>query len=190
MKKTIAFSLMFAAALLFVLSCGPSLRVTHDFDRSVDFSQYKTFRIASLDAQHQSVSQLNQQRIINSIRNEMTNKGFKESAEADLEVNAIVILENRQQVTANTTNFYGAGGFYRPYAWGPTMSTSATTVNVQHYVNGSLIIDIADTKTRNLVWTGTGNRDINRPLNNPDADIASAVKSIMANFPPGASSRR
>jgi hypothetical protein len=187
MKKSTVFSLMIAIAFLFVLSCGPSLKVTSDFDRSVDFSQFKTFRIASPDLQHQSVSPLNQQRIVTAISNEMGKKGFKESAEADLEINAVVILENRQSVTASTTNFYGTGGFYRPYSWGPTMSTSATTFNVQHYQNGSLIIDILDTKTRNLVWTGVGNRDINRPLNDPDKEINSAVQSIMANFPPGTS---
>ena len=181
---------MIVSAFLFVFSCAPSLKVTNDFDRSVDFSQFKTFRMSSLEQQHQSVSQLNQQRIISAIKNEMTKKGFTESAEADLEINAIVILQNRQSVTASTTNFYGPGGFYRPYSWGTGMSTSATTFNVQHYQNGSLIIDILNAKSRNVVWTGTGNRDINRPLNDPDREINSAVQSIMASFPPGNASRR
>jgi hypothetical protein len=119
----------------------------------------------------------------------MTKKGFTESAEADLMVNAIVILVNRQAVTTSTTNFYGPGGWYRPYSWGTGMSTSATTVNVQHYQNGSLIIDIVNAKTNMLVWTATGNRDINSPLTDPDREINSAVQSIMASFPPGPSRR-
>ena len=48
-----------------------------------------------------------------------------------------------------------------------------------------LIIEVADAKTKNLLWEGIGNKDIDSPPSNPDQAIKDAVKSIMASFPPG-----
>lgn len=177
------------AASFFLASCEPSLKVTSDYDKSANFSQYKTFRMVQLDMQHQTISQLNQNRIINAVKGEMGKKGFAESADPDVFVNATIILKDQQSVTANT-NYYGYGGYYRPYAWGTGMSSSYTTYDVQNYKAGSLIIDIADAKTNKLLWEGIGNKEIDKPSDNPDKAIAEAVASIMASFPPGKATKK
>ena len=63
----------------YLISCGPSLKVTHDYDKSVNFDQYKTFALFNSDSIHDAISQLNQQRIINAVKNEMTKKGLQEN---------------------------------------------------------------------------------------------------------------
>jgi hypothetical protein len=83
------------------------------------------------------------------------------------------------------TNFYGYGGAYRPYGWNGGMASANTTYNVQEYKDGSLIIDIVDSKTKKLVWEGIGNKEIDKPLKDPDKLISTAVASILAGFPPG-----
>ncbi|HVY73952.1 MAG TPA: DUF4136 domain-containing protein [Puia sp.] len=173
---------------ILISSCEPALKVTDDYDKSTNFSQYKTFRMYQLDQQHQTISQLNQDRIINAVKSEMTKKGFQEAAEPDLQVNAIIILKDKKSVTANT-NYYGYGGYYRPYAWGGGMATGYTTYDVQNYKDGSLIIDIIDNKTNKLVWEGIGNKEIDKPAADPDKAIADAVARIMAPFPPGAAKK-
>lgn len=168
-----------------IYSCGPTVKVTNDYDRSVDFSQYKTFAVYDLKAQEGQMSQLNAERVTNAIRTEMISKGFTEVANnPDLKVNAVVILKDKKQVTSNS-DFYGYGGIYRPYGyWGGGMLTGTTTYNTYEYVDGSLIIDIVSTKTQKLIWQGIGNTQFDKRPDNPDEFINSSVKKILAGFPP------
>lgn len=169
-------------------SCSPTVKVTTDYDHSANFSQYKTFAVYDLKAQQGQVNQLNVDRVAKAIRNEMLAKGFTESSNPDLKVNAVSILKNKTQVTADT-NFYGYGGMYRPYGYwggGAMMGGGSTTFNTYDYVDGSLVIDIVSTKTDKLVWQGIGNAEIDSRPDNPEEFINSSVQKILAGFPPGA----
>ncbi|WP_431243623.1 DUF4136 domain-containing protein [Flavobacterium sp. P21] len=167
-------------------SCSPTVKVTTDYDHSANFSQYKTFAVYDLKAQEGQVNQLNVDRVAKAIRAEMTAKGFVESSDnPDLKVNAVSILKNKTQVTADT-NFYGYGGMYRPYGYwggGAMMGGGTTTFNSYDYVDGSLVIDIVSTKTQKLVWQGIGNAQIDSKPDNPEEFIAGAIKKILEGFP-------
>ena len=131
---------------VFLAGCGPSLQVSSDYDKRVDFSTYKTFELYS--GAKTNISSLNQDRILNSIKAEMQGKGFRQDGGApDLLVNTSVIVKNNVEVNSNT-NYYGYGGVVRPYYWGDGMASSYTTYDVSHYKTGSLIIDIVDASTK------------------------------------------
>ena len=169
-------------------SCSPTVKVTTDYDHSANFSEYKTFAVYDLKAQQGQVNQLNVDRVAKAIRNEMLAKGFTESSNPDLKVNAVSILKNKTQVTADS-NFYGYGGMYRPYGYwggGAMMGGGTTTFNSYDYVDGSLIIDIVSSKTDKLVWQGIGNAEIDSKPDNPEQFINDAIKKILTGFPPGA----
>jgi len=169
----------------YLISCGPSLKVTDDYDKSVNFDKYKTFALFNSDSIHDAISPLNQQRILNSVKSEMAKKGFRENTDTpDVLVNVTAILQNRVAVSS-TTDYYGYGGTYRPYYWGGGMGSSTTNYNVQHYKDGSLIIDVIDASSKKLIWQGIGNKEIDKPAKDPDAAISKAVASIMESFPPG-----
>jgi len=184
MKKSTLFSAVIISSLILVTSCGPTMTVTSDYDHTANFSQFHTFRIVTLEQQYQAVSQFNQTRIINAVRAQMIAKGFTETENADLFVNITTILKNKQEIVANS---YGYGGGYRPYAWGG--GNMSTTVNVQDYQAGSLIIEVANASTKKLLWEGIGNQDIDQPASNPEQAITNAVTKIMASFPPGAATK-
>jgi hypothetical protein len=94
-------------------------------------------------------------------------------------------LKDKQSVSSNT-NYYGYGGYYRPYGWGGGMgATGYTTYNVQEYKDGSVIIEVVDAKTKNLLWEGIGNKEIDKPIKDPDTKIPLAIQKIMESFPPG-----
>ena len=174
-----------------VYSCSPTVKVTTDYDHAANFSEYKTFAFYDLKAQEGQINQLNVDRITKAIRAELINKGFTETTNnPDLKVNAVTILKNKTQVTANS-DFYGYGGMYRPYGYwgGGAMMGGSTTFNTYNYVDGSLVIDIISTKTDKLVWQGIGNAEIDNKPDNPEEFINSSVKSIMAGFPPGAAKK-
>jgi len=181
MKKAIYFSVFILSTLVFISSCGPTLTVTNDYDHTANFSQFHTYKIVQLEQQYQALSQFNQTRIINAVNAQMLSKGFTPSENPDMLVNITTILKNKQEIVANS---YGYGGGYRPYAWGG--GNMSTTVNVQDYQNGSLIVEVANASTKKLLWEGIGNQDIDQPTNNPEKAINAAVQQIMASFPPGA----
>ncbi|MFD1603350.1 DUF4136 domain-containing protein [Flavobacterium artemisiae] len=174
--------------LTLVYSCSPTVKVTTDYDHSANFSEYRTFAVYDLRAQEGQVNQLNADRVTKAIRNEMLAKGFTESSNPDLKVNAVSILKNKTSVSANT-DFYGYGGMYRPYGYwggGAMMGGANTTFNTYDYVDGSLVIDIVSTKTQKLLWQGIGNAEIDSKPDNPEEFINSSIKKILEGFPPGA----
>jgi len=168
-----------------IASCESQLKVSSDYDKSVDFNQYKTFSLYHDEKSSTAISQLNQDRVVNAIRSEMVKRGFTESSSSpDLLVNSVAIFKDKQSVTANT-NYYGYGGYYRPYYGGMGMTSSTTSYSVDNYKDGSLIIDVVDAKTNKLIWQGTGNKEIDKPAKDPDTAIPKAISSIMSSFPPG-----
>ena len=99
-----SFLLVLPAVVLF--SCKPTLNVSTDYDRSVNFSAYKTFSLYYL-ATNKNVSELNEDRIWNSIRAEMIRKGYKENnTDPDLVVNAVSVIKNKKYLSASS-NVYG-----------------------------------------------------------------------------------
>ncbi|MBN9296048.1 MAG: DUF4136 domain-containing protein [Filimonas sp.] len=184
MKLHLSFCML--AAITVLASCGPTLKVTSDYDKNAKFSQYKTFSVNEIDPQKSSVSQLNRDRLVNAVKSELTKKGLQESTSSpDLLVNISTILKDKKSISSNT-DYYGYGGYYRPYAWGGGMGvTGYTTYNVQDYKDGSLIIDVADASTKKLIWEGIGNAEIDKPVSKPDEVIPQAVTKIMASYPGG-----
>jgi hypothetical protein len=174
---------MLSLGLILIASCGPTLKVTHDFDKNANFSGYHSFNFYNLKTTG-SVSQLNADRIVEAIKAEMVSKGYKEnSSSPDLMINAVTILKDKQSVSA-TTNYYGYGGLYRPYSyWGGGMAYGSTSVNTYNYKDGSLIIDIVDAKNQKMVWQGTGNSEIDKTPKDPTEKINTAVTKILESFP-------
>jgi hypothetical protein len=180
MNKTIK-SFFLVLTVAFTTSCGPTLKVSSDYDRTVNFSAYKTYSIYNLKSKG-SVNQLNEDRIIKYLNAEMAKRGFKQdNHNPDLMVNALTVLKDKRGVSA--TN-YGYGGIYRPYGfWGAPGYTSISTYD---YKDGSLVIDMIDAKTQRMVWTGSGSAEVYSKPKNPEQVISEVVGKIMAEFPIGA----
>lgn len=183
-----------AASLILTLliqSCGPTLKVTSDYDKAVDFGKYKTYIVDTFHMPSR-MNQLNANRVLNAVKADLNKKGFSESATPDMLVHITVLAKEEQTVTATSSYYgYGYGGYYRPYYWGgPTGGAGYTTYDVDKYIDGSVIVDIADAQTKNLLWEGIGNKQIDGPADDPDKAISNAVTSIMASFPPKAAAKK
>jgi len=181
MKRLLNYSIFIFTVSLFV-SCS-TLTVNSDYDRSANFTKYKTFSFYKLNLSGIAVNELNQTRIINAIKAEMVKKGFTEVNEnPDLLVNATTVIQVEKQYNANS---YGMGGAYRPYRWGGGYGgMSSTTVTVQNYTEGSLVVDVLEASSNTLLWTATGSKEIGSQNDNPDQAITDAVNQIMQSFPP------
>jgi Domain of unknown function (DUF4136) len=173
MKKSFVISLLLSTLLI---ACAPSIKVTMDYDKQANFSKYKTYTLTPESSALQ-VNELNRRRILGDIESQLSLKGLAKSESGDLLVDVRISAQERKEATSNSSGGYG-------YRWGGGF----TTVSVQTYIDGTLIISLIDAGKKELVWQGSGLKTID-----PDAtpqqreqNISAAVAAIMKNYPPGA----
>ena len=80
--------------LLIILNCN-SIRVFSDFDRNVDFSNYQNFSFYKSGIDQVLISDLDKNRIINSIKSNLDSLGIKENSNSDILVNFNVDATNQ-----------------------------------------------------------------------------------------------
>jgi len=97
------------------------------------------------------------------------------------------------------TGFYpgfgmGYGWGYRPYYWGGwgfggpafTYYGGMTAVDKEHYKEGTIIIDLIDTRTRRVVWRGFGVGEVHHDVQKNIDDIPKIVEGIIEQLNTGA----
>lgn len=164
-----------------LLGCA-SVSVKTDYDRSVDFSGFKTYRWDSDPLAPEDALARNpilRKRIKNAVDQVLQGKGFEliSSGPTDFAVAIHAGVEERVRIT-NWGN-YGWHDYWRAPYGGP--------IDVSHYTLGSLIIDILSGKTRELAWRGIGEGIVREYSDNEkmEASILNTVMEILQSFPPG-----
>lgn len=172
--------LKFAPLLLLIIftSCS-SVKVYTDYDKNVDFSQYKTFAFYKPGVDKVEISDLDKKRVLKSIEAELVAKGFVKSETPDLLIN--FFTKSREQVDVNTFNSgwgYGWGWGWNPWMWGGNQTSVTRTTN------GTLFIDLIDAKKKELIWQGEGEGEIFRNQDKKEERIQEFVKKILEKYPP------
>ena len=175
MKNVITFLI----TITVLTSCGPSLQVFSDYDKTADLSHYKTFSWLKLDAIEAKGSnplyynELNDKRIKEAVNKQMQGKNFQPfSNSTDLQLHYHIIVEDK---TSTITEPIGTQ--YRPYSNEHRRST-------YQYREGTIIIDLMDIKTNTLIWRGWATDVItNTVRKNPEAAIQNAIEKIFLQFP-------
>ncbi len=175
---------------LFLLTGCTALTVQTDYETGYDFSTLRTYAWLEDKAPSNDIRINNSliiNRVVNAVNNNLQLKGYKlvDKDKADFYVNWFGGIENRiQQETINT--YYGHLG-YNSSLWGyggywPGDSRTYT----YEYQESTLIIDIVDSKSKQLIWRGTG-RDVVTENKTPEqitARINQTISGILKNFPP------
>ena len=176
------FQLVLLALLVAACESGP--RVRTDYDPSVDFSRYRTYRVMGPQARtsDENYSSLIERRIIAAIDREMQSRGYRPAPDADLLVNFTVTVQEKVSVTSTPTaapaGYYGyRRGHYR--AWGGY----AYETRVRQYNEGTLIIDLVDASRQIMIWEGVAQGTITqRVRDNPREAIDTAVSAVFAEY--------
>jgi hypothetical protein len=163
--------------LLILSAASLAQQVKTDYDRSIDFSQYKTYsweKVATKDP-------LYVDRIKSAVDQALTAKGLSQvPSGGDLSLVAIEATKNQQ--TLNT--FYnGFGGGWR---WGG-FGNSTTTVD--NYKVGTLVLDLFDTQTKKLVWRGAASDALSNKSDKNIKKLDKEVQKMLKDFPPKASKK-
>ncbi len=180
-----------------IISCKVYTDISSNYDKSIDFSQYKTF--AWLQDKDTSKSEYNNQIIRNNTRNyfsrSMGDIGYKADLENPDIFLELVITENKKNKTISTVNttpiypwYYQSNPYYYPYPnayyyrnfYDYNYSSSYTTEKIE-YTEGGITLNIIDRKQNKLVWTGTAKGDLYDP-DMIDANLHPAVYDIMKRY--------
>lgn len=160
-----------------------------DYDPTTSYASYKTFDwyAASKRAKGKGsgTDPLMDKRVRASVQAILEAKGFRQEtvAEPDFLVTYYPIYQNKKYRT--TTSFGGGYGFGRRH-WGYGVGTRFSTSQVHRYREGTIVLEIVDSKSNQLVWQGAAEGALTG-LNNPEdapEQIHKAVQDLLANFPP------
>ena len=159
------------------LSAG---QVKTDYDRNANFGQYKTYSWEQVKTQNP----LDVDRIKNAVNAALAAKGWTQvDSGGDVSVVAMEITHNQQ--TLNT--FYdGFGGGWRWRGFGGMGEATTTT---ETYQVGTLIVDLFDAKTKQLVWRGNASDTLSNNSNKNIQNLDKDVQKMFNKFPPGSSKK-
>lgn len=178
-------------ALMLLASCS-SVRVLSDYDKETNFKEYKSYAFYKTGIDKAHISDLDKKRILKAIESEMATRGFVKSESPDILVS--IFTKEKDQVDIYNNNFgwgfggwgYGWGGFGPGWGWGfgPGMGGN----NVSTRTEGSLYIDLIDTKKKELVWQGKGVGTLNNmgKMDKKEERIKKFVSEILQAYPPNA----
>jgi Domain of unknown function (DUF4136) len=158
---------------LLLASAAFASQVKTDFDRSTDFSHYKTFSFEKV----QTPNGLWAPRIREAVTQSLTAKGLMPvESGGDLAVVAMETTKNQQTIN---TLYNGFGGGWR---WGGGFGYSTTSVD--NYKVGTLVVDLFDAQSKNLIWRGSSSDTLSNKSDKNIKNLDKDVQKMFDHFPP------
>ncbi|QCR23856.1 DUF4136 domain-containing protein [Pontibacter sp. SGAir0037] len=168
--------------LLFTLTtaCSPALIVHEDFNPTANFGRYRTYNWLSTDIAGLDYQLDNRELINRSVRAAIQSELLKRGMDTDTDSPDILVAyyvavggEQRMDSDNASTMAYGFTGI-------PNFKDT--------YSEGTLIIDLVEASTNELVWRGWAEGEVNLD-NLQEAQITRAVIKVLAQYPPGTPGR-
>jgi hypothetical protein len=162
--------------LMLVLLVGASAAaqdVQSNHMPGVDFAKYKTYKWVAIEgASHPN--QIVDAQIKQSVDSQLSSKGLTKTDgdKADLYVGYQIAVDQEKQ-----WNAYGMGGI----RFGGMANAQSSTISI-----GTLVLDLYDPATKQLVWTGKATKTLN-PSESQEKNQKSldkAMQKLLKNYPP------
>jgi Domain of unknown function (DUF4136) len=178
--------------LAFLPSCWAG-SAKNDFDPDVDFAKYKAFAIiGGLDPSHSGwLDEPDmRERFKNFVSGALETRGLVEVPLGDKSSLVVRFWVARRQKEEVTVIDYGSSymwGGYPPY-WTGAWGYSYQEYVVNNYAEGTLIVDLIDPHTKDLVWRTI----LKQKIEDPTKAYLEAKKNLykaMATLPPSASEK-
>lgn len=147
--------------------------VTLDYDQSADFTQYKTYGWSP--AQEPAKNPANHIRITRAVEGNLVTRGVTKATDGapDLLLTYVGKVGEKVRVTGKS-----AGGYWEP-------TNLRTTVDVGKVKAGTLILEMTDARTKDVVWRGVATT-IGVRADLMEEEINAAVKKLLEGYPPKA----
>lgn len=176
-----------AALALAMAACGPAISVGTDYDTAYNFTRLSSYAWAPVKDQYGEETLVGQ-RIVNALDRELAARHMTKTT-MDQNPDFVVAYHTGVRDKTQVVDW----GYDWGFTYGPWYTPSARTYSVETYREGTLIIDLVDWKTKQMIWRGVGRKALDpNPPDNPERitkSVNDAVNAIMAGFPP-ASARK
>jgi len=155
-----------------VAASGQEVRT--NYMPGTDFSKYHTYKWVAVEGGAHP-NQIVDAQIKQSVESQLMSKGMTktESSVADLYVGYQIAVDKEKQ-----WNGFGMGGGLR---WGGMASATSSTISV-----GTLVLDMYDPSTKQLVWTGRATKTID-PSSSQEKNqknLDKAMQKLLKSYPP------
>jgi hypothetical protein len=175
--------LAWLTVLVLLAAACETIQTGSDYDHTASFAGYHSFAIMRRE-HHQLRNPLVVQRTDDAIKSYLQSRGYvyvEDPAQADFTVDFTLGAQERTDIRTypNTWSggWYGRPGWYGPY-WG-------NSIDVRQYREGTLSVDIFDSKTRRPVWHGWAKKTLSEgDIEHSEEGINKAVASVLEKFPP------
>ena len=165
--------------VMFLVSLGTALaqQVKTDFDHQANFSQYKTYSWQAI----KPANTLWDARIKSAVDAQLQAKGWTRVDNGG-DVCIVAIKTTQTQRTLQT--FYdGFGGGWR---WRGFGGMGEATTTEQDYKEGTLVVDMYDAKTKQLIWRGSAEDVLSNKAEKNEKNLDKGVAKMFKKFPPEA----
>jgi Domain of unknown function (DUF4136) len=175
--KPIRHTLVCTVLFVFALGAASAQQVQTDFDHQANFSEYKTY---SWEAIKPSDS-LWDARIKNAVDAQLAAKGWTQvPSGGDVTVVAIKTTQTQRSLETFYDGFGGGWGWRR--FGGGGFGESTTTE--QDYKEGTLVLDMYDAKTKQLIWRGSAEDTLSNKAEKNEKNLEKGVAKMFKKFPP------
>lgn len=187
MTRTVRSVLVLSAALALVAAGCVGFPVESDYDPQADFSGYRSwYWLPPRETGDPRIdNDLVAARIRRAIERTLSARGYVKTStgEGDFGVGYHGFIQAKTDVRT-IDRYYGYGRGWGMY--GPGYGGIATETYVDQYDEGTLIIDIVDTRSHKLVWRGSTRGRVSDDTTPEERDerAQAAVDAILAEFPP------
>ncbi|TLX74991.1 DUF4136 domain-containing protein [Labilibacter sediminis] len=165
-------------------SCS-SVKVVTDQDKSVDFTQYKTYNFLGWqDDSDKMLSSFDKKRIKESFKKEMDARGMTYAEEnGDIAITLFVVVDQQTSTTAYTDYYGRSYRGYRRYRGGWGHGYATTTYTEEDYLQGTLVVDVFDGDSKDQVWQGIAKSTIDENPSRREKTIPKKINALMKKFP-------
>ena len=178
--KMSRFITVCTAVSLVTSTAGFAQNVQTDFDHQVHFTQYKSYSWQEI----KPGDSLWDSRIKTAVNVQLEAKGLRQVADGgDI---AIVAIKTSQKQRTLQTFYDDFGGGWR---WRGFGGFGESTTTEQDYQEGTLVIDLYDGKTKQLIWRGSTESVLSDKAEKNEKHLDKGVAKMFKNFPPESGKR-
>lgn len=181
--------LLLVSLLTALGACAPRVRV--DKNQDVDFSRYRTYAWMDSDVKAGQnplyYNQIATNNVENTVNQVLAEKGLRKvRSRPDLLIGYHFFVEERTRTVADPAPVYGpfyGWGRWGFGGWGPGWwGWGGQQFRQEQYRAGTLVVDMVDARTRQLVWRGSIQNAINDPAR-ITAQLPREIERIVERFP-------
>jgi hypothetical protein len=166
------FGLALLGLIMLIINSGcGSMSIGHEYDPKYDFSKLKTYSLIP-DPYEEPEVELVLKRLRPMVNKSLQDRGYQLSDNPDFKV----ALHVRSREAINVVNWGYDYGWRGSYGYG---------FDAYQYEEGSLLVDIVDAKTNELVWQGLASAELKHT--DPelrDRTARRAINKLFKHFPP------